>query len=188
MSTIAVWLSKAWLAVAVAAVGVFLPFPAQGSMHGTTEIALDSTPAPSNERLQNAWQREQTIYARLGRFFDQADGRLAKAQELIDKAKGNGKDVSALQAALDAFSAAVKDARPIYEGGKGIVAAHKGFDSSGNVVDAGQALQTVLDMRTKLKDVRDMLVGPGKALRDAVRAFRQANHPSATPSPTASAG
>ena len=184
MSTIAVWLSKVWLALAVAAVGIFVPFPAQASVEGSSEIAIASTPAPPNDRLQNAWQREQTIYARLGRFFDGADGRLAKAQGLIDKARGKGKDVSALQAALDAFSAAVKYARPIYAGGKGIVAAHKGFDSSGNVVDAGQALQTVLDLRTKLKDVRDMLVAPGKALRDAVQAFRQANHPSVTPSPT----
>ncbi len=188
MSTIAMWMSKAWLAIVVAAAGIFSGAPMHADPPIVSDASLSSTPTPSYDRLQHAWEREMRIYTGLGRLFDHADERLARAQELIDKARSNGKDIAALQAALDAFSAAVKQARPVYESGKGIVAAHKGFDADGHVVNAGQALQTVLDMRAKLKELRDIVAEPAKALREAIRAFREANPPALTPTPTAASG
>jgi hypothetical protein len=140
-------------------------------------------PAPSSDRLPRAWAREQRIYDRLGRFFDNADGLIAKAQNLIDRARANGKDVSTVQAALDVVSSAVKQARPDYESGKGIVASHQGFDAAGNVTDPTKALETVQDMRTKLQSIRQDLMPSVRVLREAVRAFRQANRPAATPAP-----
>jgi hypothetical protein len=98
-----------------------------------------------------------------------------KAQMLIDRAQANGKDVSALQAALDAFEAALKEAQPIYESAKGIVNSHQGFDGNGKVTDAVKAQATVNAMRGKFKEIKDAMNGTGKALRDAIRAFRAAN-------------
>lgn len=178
MSTIALWLSKAWMIVSMAVAGA-APVGAQALNPAGTATSA----APSYPRLQQAWAREQRIYHRLTRFYDNIDARLERGQQLIDKAQANGKDVSALQAALNTFEAAVKQAQPIYESTKGIVSSHQGFDANGNVVDPVKAFQTVLDMRDKLKEVRLIILPPAKALRQAIRDFRAANQPVATPTP-----
>ena len=103
------------------------------------------------------------------------DELIEKVQKLIDRAKANGKDVSAVQAALDAFKVAVKEAQPIYESIKGIVNSHQGFDSNGKVTDPQKAKETVQSMHAKFKEIRDTLNGTGRALREAIRAFRQGN-------------
>ncbi len=187
MATIAALISKAWLVVTMAVTGIAGRLPAQHQ--ALVPSGASGTPAPqvsttdSYPRLQKAWAREQKVYDRLGKFFDNVDQRIQNGQDRIDKAKANGKDVTALQDALDAFSAAVKQARPIYESANGIVASHQGFDENGNVVDAVKAFQTVLDMRSKLVQIRDIIVPPAKALRQAIQEFRQANPPVAAPTP-----
>lgn len=147
----------------------------------------DPTPPPaergqiSNERLERVWARQLRIYERIGR----ADEFVAKAQKLIDRAKDNGKDISSVQAALDAFEAVVKEAQPIYESAKGIINSHPGFDSNGKVTDPAQARETVKAMREKFKEIRETMNGTGKSLREAIRAFRQANpRPQPTLTPT----
>src|SRR6266540_4679559 len=132
--------------------------------------AYDPTPPPNanipNERLEKIWAHELKIYARLGRIFDRTDTFVENLQALIDRAKANGKDVSAVQAALDAFEAALKDAHPIYESANGIVNSHQGFDSNGKVTDPQKAQETVKAMREKFKEIKDAMNGTGKALRE----------------------
>lgn len=146
-----------------------------------------STPPPnlsSNERLEKVWARQLQFYDRFGR----ADEWIDKAQRLIDRAKANGRDVSAVQAvqaALDAFDAAVKTAHPIYESMKGIVSSHQGFDENGKVTDSAKARETVQAMHAKIQEIKTVMNGTGKALREAIKAFRQANprpQPTNTPS------
>ena len=137
----------------------------------------------SSERLERVWARQLRIYERMGR----TDDFVAKVQKLIDRSKANGKDISAVQAALDAFERAVKDAQPIYESTKGIINSHPGFDSNGKVTDPAQAKETVKAVRAKFKEIHDALDGTGKALREAIRAFREANpRPQPTPTPAGS--
>ena len=145
----------------------------------------DPTPPPqgqiSNERLERVWAHQLRIYERMGR----TDEFVAKVQKLIDRAKANGKDVSAVQAALDAFKAAAKNAQPIYESVKGIINSHQGFDNNGKVTDPEKAAETVKAMHEKFKEIRDAMNGTGKALHQAIKAFREANpHPESTPTPT----
>ena len=152
----------------------FAAFPVTGV------LAMDDQPPQgelSNEKLEAAWAGQLKAYNRLGKVFDQKDSRLEKLQELIDKAAANGKDVSALQAALDAFSASIKAAKPTYESMNGIVNSHQGFDQNGKVTDPEKAKSTVQEMRTKLQEVKSKMGGTGKALRDAIKAFRDANKP-----------
>ncbi len=169
---------KTVLFALVAALGLAsLPFVSAAAAGPT------STPVPpqgqlSNERLERIWARQLRHYKRMGR----ANILVDRVQMLIDRAKANGKDVSAVQAALDAFEAALKNAQPIYESTKGIVNSHQGFDDNGKVIDPVAAQQTVLAMHAKFQAIRDALNGTGKALRDAIRAFRQANP---QPTPTA---
>ena len=134
----------------------------------------------SNERLEKVWARQLRIYALMGR----TDNLVEKAQQLIERAAENGKDVSAVQAALDAFEDALKDAQPVYESIKGIVNSHQGFDEDGKVTDAEKAKETVREMGGKLKEIKDAMDGTGKALREALQAFREANpRPERTPTP-----
>jgi hypothetical protein len=145
----------------------------------------DPTPPPQGqirtERLERVWARQLRIYEQMGR----TDEFVAKVQKLIDRAKANGKDVSAVQGALDAFKAAVKDAQPIYESIKGLINSHQGFDTNGNVTDPEKAAETVKAMHEKFKEIRDAMNGTGKALHEAIKAFREANP---RPQPTATSG
>jgi uncharacterized protein (UPF0335 family) len=149
-------------------------------------------PAPpqrqfSNERLERIWARQVRIYDRIGRVFERADTLTGRVQQLLERAKANGKDVSAVQAALDAFEAALKDAHPIYESAKAIVNSHDGFDSNGKVTDPAKAQETVKAMHEEFKEIREAMNGTGKALRAAIRAFREAN-PRPQPVPTTTSG
>ena len=133
-----------------------------------------------NERLEKIWARQLHRYKRLGR----TDEFIARVQRLLDRAKANGKDASTVQAALDAFTAQWKQASPIYEGMQGIVSSHQGFDSNGNVTDSEKAKQTALAMREKFQEIKTVMNGTGKALREAIKSYRQANprpQPTATP-------
>ena len=167
-------IKKMILAVMTAAL-VFAAFPV------TSAFAQGENPAPmgevSNEKLEKAWARQLNIYERLGNGFDGLDAQIAKFQERIDKAASKGKNVTALQSALDAFEAASKTAQPIYDSIESIVNAHAGFDADGKVTDAEQAKSTVDEMRAKLKEVKSSMDGTGKALREAFKAFREANKP-----------
>jgi len=149
--------------------------------------AKDPTPPPagqvSNEKLEQAWARQLKAYERIRKGFDRLDEFTDRAQNLIDKAAANGKDVSALQSALDAFEAAAKEAHPIYESTKGLVSSHQGFDDNGNVTDSTKAKETVQAMREKLQELKSTMDGTGKALREAIKAFREAN-PRPQPTPT----
>jgi hypothetical protein len=151
----------------------------------TSVLAQDENPPLpgrfTNERLEWIWARQLQAYERLGRAFDGTDARIAKIQELIDKASANGRDVSNVQAALDAFEAALKDAHPTYESIKGIVNSHQGFDSAGTVTDPEKAGATVQEMRAKLQEIKSAMDGSFKALREALRAFREANKPADQP-------
>jgi hypothetical protein len=129
----------------------------------------------TNEKLEKVWARQLKIHERIGKMFTDTDAKLAKAQALIDKAAANGRDVTAVQSALDAFKSALKTTKPIYESMNGIVNSHQGFDASGKVTDLTQAKSTVEAMGAKLKEVKSSMNGTGEALREAIREFRKAN-------------
>jgi hypothetical protein len=129
----------------------------------------------SGERLENIWARQLRVYEKIGAWLDRGDAFADKVQELIDRASANGKDVSAVQAALDAFEQALKDAHPIYKSAKGIINSHQGFDNEGNVTDIEKAKETVKAMGGKLREIKAAMDGTGRALHEAIKAFRKAN-------------
>ncbi len=131
----------------------------------------------SGERLERIWAHSQRVYERQGKILERSDQMVEKIQNLIDRMDENGKDTTALQAALDAFEAALKKAHPIYESAKGIINSHQGFDADGKVTDREKAVETVKELGAKLKEIRQIVGEPGKALRAAIKAFRDANRP-----------
>jgi hypothetical protein len=171
---------KTMLFALVAALAVAsLPF-----VSASAQGANDPTPPPagqvSNEKLEQVWARQLKAYERMGK----AEEFVAKVQKLLDRATANGKDVSAIQSALDAFNAALKDAKPLYESAKGIINSHQGFDANGKVTDPAKAKETIKAMHEKMQEIRTAMNGTGKALHEAIKAFREANpRPVKTPAP-----
>lgn len=146
----------------------------------TSAFAQDENPPKgevTTEQLEKAWAKQLKVYEMLGKAFENTDAQFAKAQELIDRATANGKDASAIQSALNAFKAAVEKSRPVYDGLTTLVNSHAGFDANGKVTDATQAKATVQSVRAKMQELKTSMDGTGKALREAVKAFRENNKP-----------
>ena len=188
MSMIVMWIKKSLIVAVVTAMGLStLPFVNAYAQSANPPV----TPAPgqpSADKLQKLWARDQTVYARIGKILDGANSLISKIQTKLDDAKSKGKDVSSVQTALDAFSAAVKNVQPIYMDLQTIIQSHSGFDASGNETDPTEALQTVQNFKSKSEEIRQAGVREaGKALREAMQAFRQANQP-ATPTPSPYSG
>lgn len=163
---------KKTMMVALAAALVFAALPM------TSAFAQGENPPKgelSYERLERIWARQLKMYEKIGKGFENTDAQIAKIQARIDKAAENGKDVTTLRAALDAFESALKSAKPTYNSINGIVNSHQGFDANGKVTDAEKAKATVQEMRTKMQELKSAMNGTGKALREALRAFREAN-------------
>ncbi len=163
--------NKMILAVLTAAL-VFVSFPV------TSVFAQGQNPPKlTTAKMEEVWARQLNRYARIGKAFDGSDVRLALLQARINLAKANGKDVTAVQTALDNLNAALKNAKPIYESMNGIVNAHQGFDANGKVTDAEKAKATLKEMHAKFEEIKSALGGTRQALRDALLAFRAANKP-----------
>ena len=147
-------------------------------MSASAAPATDDPPPQrelSAERLEKVWARQLRLYEKIGNGYERSDNFVEKVQMLIDKASANGKDVTAIQAALDAFEEAIKDAHPVYESAKGIINSHQGFDNEGKVTDIEKAKETVQSMGEKLKEIKESMGGTGRALHEALKAFREAN-------------
>lgn len=147
---------------------------------GATGLADEGTP-PDNTRLETIWAKQLAAYQRAETMLDRSNGMIAKVQSWIGKANEKGYDTSAIQAALDAYQAAIRDARPDLNSANGIVTSHKGFDDSGKVTDATEAIESIKGLGQHLKDVRAAMNGSGQALREAIQAFREAHRPTTTP-------
>ena len=165
---------KKTILAALAAALVFAAFPmthvfAQGENPPKGELI--------NKKLEQIWACQLNNLERLGKAFNDMDAHIARFQARIDKAAENGKDVTSLQAALDAYESALKAAQPTYNSMNGIVNSHQGFDENGKVTDVEKAIATVQEMRAKMQEIRSSMGGAFKALREAMKAFREANKP-----------
>lgn len=175
------FLKKTILCAIIAVIALAaLPFTSV-SAAGQNDTSIPPRNPASGERLERLWAWQLRIYDRLGHTDESID----RIQMLIDRAKANGKDVSAVQSALDAFNTAALDAHPIYESMKGIINSHQGFDDKGKVTDPAKARETVKSMATKFQELKTTMSGTGRALHEAIKAFRASNpptQPAGTPS------
>lgn len=131
----------------------------------------------TDEKLEQIWARIIKGYGRIGKGFEDPDAHIAKIQAMIDKAAEKGKDVSALQAALDAYADALLASKPAYDALGEIINAHAGFDENGKVTNSEQAQATIKEARAGMQALKDSMGGTFKALREAVKSFREANKP-----------
>jgi len=139
----------------------------------TTPVAASK---PDYPRLERLWKLEQARYQREENLLSKTDGFIARIQTLLDKASQKGWDVSAVQAALDAFAGAIPAAQAAHVPGEAIIRTHSGFNANGEVTNREKAVETVKALAQVLKDTRAAMNGTVRALWQAIREFKQ-QHP-----------
>lgn len=169
-------IKKITLAVLVMAI-VMAVFPITGA--SAAGLNNQANAQGNYPRLEKIWAREQYVYKREGINLENASAFIVKVQTRIDAAKGKGWDVSAVQVALNALSAVIPAVQAAHAPGDAIIASHAGFDANGKVTDQATAKTTVKSLAKVLKDTRTAMNGTGKALRNAIKALREA-HPRPT--------
>ncbi|MBI2906713.1 MAG: hypothetical protein HYX92_03535 [Chloroflexi bacterium] len=173
------WAPRALISVRSAtAVGLVVALLAAGSlvMPGTPAFADPPAPTPKQtEKLERRLQVELKVLERGQKALARAGKRADRVQQLIDRAKAAGKDVTNLEAALFEFKADVATARSHYDQAKSILDVRAGFDADGKVTNVDQARETV---RAAAREERQFLRTMRKATRDlgkAIKESRQAN-------------
>ena len=159
----------------LAMLGLLLGSVSPAFAQETTPPAPD--PARQSARLERLLQRELQWLEGQANHLAQAGEAAARTQELIDKAKGEGKDTSALEAGLAAFQAEVAEAQAARDEAQALLDARAGFDADGKVTDPQLARQTVADAGQALREGHFILRQAERDLRQAVREFRRANRP-----------
>jgi post-segregation antitoxin (ccd killing protein) len=134
------------------------------------------TPDPDKlAKLAEYFQKEKDWLNKQATHLQTAYEGAAKVQELIDAARAEGKDVSALEAALAAYNGGLAQAQAEHDNAANIIAAHNGFDDGGGVVDVEAARQTTRSARLSLNDAHIELAQSVHALRQALQDWRAAN-------------
>jgi hypothetical protein len=172
------------LAALVLAVLPLQTVSAAGSHDDANPPAATPDPEWANLRLKRIFFRQRNAVERIAWVLENSDETITRAEELLAKAKENGKDVSNIEAALADFKEALEAGQPIYEQAQAIVDEHNGFDDGGKVTDTEAARQTVRGLAEVLKQFRETTAASFKALREAIREYRRANpRPRSAPQP-----
>lgn len=158
---------------------VLLAFPAQSALaagpHDPPNLAATPDPERAKIRLEWAFANQKLTVQRIGLNLEYQDEFVARIEDLVAKAKENGKDVSAIETALADYKKAVEASQPLYEQAVQLVQTHAGFDANGKVTDLEKARETVKSLGETLQKHREVMGDALKALREALKAFRDAN-------------
>lgn len=127
--------------------------------------------------LTNAYNFEQTWLSKQQTAMDKAAQASAKVQNLINKASAGGLDVTALQSAVSAFNSSMSSVTAEHQNAVSALSSHTGFDAGGNVVDRQAARETVITARRALGNAHMTMTQATWALRDAIKAWKNANFP-----------
>lgn len=162
------------VSIAVLALPAALAAPAQAPV-----LAITRTPVgpfirdAEKAALSNFYKREQSWLNLQVTHLQQANQVASTAQQLIDAAKAEGKDTSALETALAQFNADIAQAQVSHDNAANILASHSGFDGSGNVTDIQAAYHTVVDARVAMRNAHGLIVQAVTTLRQAIITWRQ---------------
>lgn len=132
---------------------------------------------PVEDALSKAFKTEQKWLTNQQQAIDKADQAAVQIQQLIDKAAGEGLDVTILQNALAAFDAEMVSVKSEHQTAADILTAHNGFDGDGNVTDQQSARVTVLDAKQALWKAHVSMTQAVRNLHQAAREWRQVTFP-----------
>ena len=168
------FLSVIVLAALIFGAAAFIPTQTVAAA-SPAQQANPPTPDPQkvDARLKTIFQREKAALDRISDRLSRVDAVIDRVETWITKAGEKGLETSKVQAALQAFKNAIDQAKPFIETARGILNAHSGFDSQGNVTDRTLARQTAKDTASVLQGARQAMNGSLKALIDALKDLRQ---------------
>ncbi len=148
------------------------PVAAAGLAEDLQPPAQDSS-LPDPVRLEQLYQRELKLLEGQAQRLERMEERSVGYQEKIDEFVAEGRDVTALEKALDKFNSRLKEVRDLHGEAGQILATHAGFDQDGKVTDARQAAETLKDAGKLMRRVhRELDLMPrwlAKALREFLR-------------------
>jgi hypothetical protein len=157
---------------------VLPPNTAYAQSVNAPEMAITRTPAApllgdaAKAALSNYFKREQNGLNVQSTHLQRADDIAVKAQQFINTAKAEGKDVSVLETALGQYDTYIAQAQSTYDTAAAIISAHSGFDENGNVTDMQAARQTVGDARQNLRSAHISIVQAVRTLQQAILQWR----------------
>jgi hypothetical protein len=131
----------------------------------TNESSVNETKAAA-ESLRTAWKEARVTlrltnglltHANYAKFIDKLEGMETRFREASDKLEADGKDVTALNAAIDAFHVKI------------VAADESGQDALESYVDAMASAKTEADANQLLKSTKEQL----KAAHDALKSARE---------------
>lgn len=122
--------------------------------------------------LSNMFKREQSWLNIQASHLQKSAEIAATTQQLIDAAKAEGKDTSALESALAQFNASIASAQADHNQAGSIISAANGFDGNGNVTDLNSAQQTVENARLSLRSAHNSIVQATRNLAQALRDWK----------------
>jgi RNA polymerase-interacting CarD/CdnL/TRCF family regulator len=142
--------------------------PAYASTGTTT-----TPPTATEKDLMARYKSEQAWLVTQQANLDKTAAVITKVQALITKANAAGEDTTALVAALAIFESQVATAENSHTTASAILAAHDGFDDSGNVTNVLAARLTVDDSHQALAICHDVLVQAGNDLSKALSDWKK---------------
>jgi hypothetical protein len=126
-------------------------------------------------RLEKAYQLQQRMLNRQAQHFKRADAAIGKIENMLEKAKANGKNTASVEAVLAQLKAKEVEAKKLHEDAANILKSHTGFDANGKVTDREAARETLKGAGENMKESRTFFGEAWKALREAVKSWREAN-------------
>jgi hypothetical protein len=157
----------------IAAVAVALVVSAFAVPANVQAASLDG--AKADTHLENLLMREKIALNNQAARLDKARQTAAKAQTWIDNQKAKGKDTSTLTAGLADFNQGIISAQADHDQAAGILASPAGFDASGKVTDAAQALKTVSSAGLDLRQAHLTITQAVLNYRAIVKTYRDAH-------------
>ena len=164
-------INKAWLVLLSVMIFSGLFFTPQS-------VAVAAPPAQRNVSaiLKNAYLVEQNWLLRQSNAIEKSIASAKNLQTVINDAAAKGIDVTALQAALDAFNNSMPDIQASHQQAADILAAHNGFDSNGEVTDATSARETLVSARQSLSEAHFALTNAVLTLKNAILTWKSTNN------------
>ena len=168
MSSIIRW--TRWIAVALTVVLLFGSFGVTAA--AGRSAAETGAPETRNAELERSYQLRKQQLRQVEEMLRRGERRAAEISQMIERAKAEGKDTTAIAQALVAYRAKLVSAQAAWRAASAKLTAHVGFTDAGKVSNTDQAAATMKAAGAYLEASYLTLRGAEEALNRALAATR----------------
>ena len=127
--------------------------------------------------LEHALQRLDLLLQIQSDRLSLANLTVSQTREWIATLQTAGKDTADLEAAVVAFAGSLASAQAAHSDAQALANTTAGFDAQGQVVDEGQARQTLKGIRDGMRSCADTINPAARTFHEALRAYRASLRP-----------